>query len=577
KDMIHRWNLEKKDKSAALSEPVEPITWWIENTTPVEFRSVIKDAALTWNLAFEKAGFKNAIKVEEQPDTSSWDAGDIRYNVLRWTSSPYPPFGGYGPSFVNPRTGEIIGADIMFEYVFITNRLKQENLFAKAGLNLEDEMNHFDATHCCQIGDVMQHNIMLGRTALTANGATEVEIKEYIKQSLYYLVLHEMGHTFGLNHNMRASTMLSPSQLNDKNVTDKLGLTASVMDYPAINLALDKSKQGLYFTNRPGPYDLWAIEYGYSESAENANDEEKRLQNILSRSTDTLLIFGNDADDMRGSASGIDPRVNIGDMSKDVIAYSADRIKLVNSLMQGVKVKYTKNGQSWQEMRQAYMILTGEMSSAATVVTRYVGGVYTDRAFIGQPGAIRPYTAVPLADQKKAMNLLAKNILAPDAFAISEDLASYLQVQRRGFNFFGNTEDPKIHDRVLAIQSNIISYLTSSSMLHRLTDSRLYGNKYTVTDELTDLTNAIFKEDIAGSVNTFRQNEQIYYVKRLIMILESSSYDEISKANAVAQLNSIKQMISGAPVAAAPSAGPNAETKAHRQYLAMLIKKAFEK
>ena len=107
RDLIHRWHLEKKHPEQFISEPVEPIVWWIENTTPHEFRDAIKEGVLAWNKAFEKAGFNNAIQVKVQPDTASWDAGDIRYNVLRWTSSPDPPFGGYGPRFVNPRTGQI--------------------------------------------------------------------------------------------------------------------------------------------------------------------------------------------------------------------------------------------------------------------------------------------------------------------------------------------------------------------------------------------------------------------------------------------------------------------------------------
>jgi hypothetical protein len=115
RDVINRWKLVKKDPNAAVSEPVEPITWWIENTTPVEFRDVIYKAAMLWNGPFEAAGFKNAVVVKVQPDNADWDAGDIRYNVLRWTSSPNPPFGGYGPTFVNPRTGQIIGGDIMLE------------------------------------------------------------------------------------------------------------------------------------------------------------------------------------------------------------------------------------------------------------------------------------------------------------------------------------------------------------------------------------------------------------------------------------------------------------------------------
>ena len=123
RDPIHRWNLEKKYPEQFVSVPVKPITWWIENTTPLEFRQIIKDGVESWNIAFEDAGFSNAIEVKIQPDTALWDAGDIRYNVLRWTSSPRPPWGGYGPSFVNPRTGEILGADIMLEWSYITNRI----------------------------------------------------------------------------------------------------------------------------------------------------------------------------------------------------------------------------------------------------------------------------------------------------------------------------------------------------------------------------------------------------------------------------------------------------------------------
>ncbi len=196
RDLIHRWNLKKKDSTAALSEPVEPITWWIENTTPVEFRETIRQAGLAWNIAFEKAGFKNAVRMEIQPDTATWDAGDIRYNVLRWTSSPQPPFGGYGPSFVNPRTGEIIGADIMLEYIFMTNRMQQEKLFSASAL--AEEMSLLPAkqrANCCFLSEQLHQTSMFGMAGLKTMNASAVEQSEYLKSSLYYLVLHEMGHT----------------------------------------------------------------------------------------------------------------------------------------------------------------------------------------------------------------------------------------------------------------------------------------------------------------------------------------------------------------------------------------------
>jgi len=122
KDVIRRWHLVKKDPSAAVSDPVEPIVWWIENTTPLEWRDTITNAALTWNSSFEKAGFSNAVVVKVQPDDATWTADDVRYNVLRWTSSPNPPFGGYGPSVAHPVTGQILAADIMLEYSFLQGR-----------------------------------------------------------------------------------------------------------------------------------------------------------------------------------------------------------------------------------------------------------------------------------------------------------------------------------------------------------------------------------------------------------------------------------------------------------------------
>src|SRR5439155_2866722 len=118
RDVIHRWNLVKKDPGAALSEPVEPIVYWIENTTPVEYRQTIMEAGLKWNEAFEKAGFKNAIQMKIMPDDADWDPADIRYNVIRWVSSAQPTYGAIGPSFVNPRTGQILGADITIEWNF---------------------------------------------------------------------------------------------------------------------------------------------------------------------------------------------------------------------------------------------------------------------------------------------------------------------------------------------------------------------------------------------------------------------------------------------------------------------------
>lgn len=568
RDVINRWRLEKKDKNAAVSEVVKPITWWIENTTPVEFRPIIKEAGLKWNLAFEAAGFKNAVVVLEQPDTATWDAGDINYNVLRWTSSPQPPFGGYGPSFTDPRTGEILGADIMLEYIFVTNRINQEKLFdatQPALFNIETP----EHMQLCEAGHYLHMTSMFGQSVLDARNFNALEKREYMKQSLYYLVMHEMGHTMGLMHNMKASQLWNPVQAHNTALTREYGLTGSVMDYPAVNVALDKTKQGDYFTTRPGPYDMWAINYGYSQALDDAKQEEERLNLLLNKSTDSMLVFGNDADDMRAPGKGIDPRVNIGDFSNDAITYGVDRIKLVNQLLPKLTERYTEKGKSNQEFKQAYLISTGEVLASANAISRYIGGVYVNRNMDGNVA----YTPVSLAEQKRAMAALSQYVLSPKAMDASNSLYNNLQSQRRGFNFFGSADDPKIHDRVLMIQSQVIDHLIASSTLKRITDSRLYGNKYSAVDMLTDLTNACFKEDLNSNVNTFRQNLQIEYVKELCNIgsfeKPSSSYDNISKSAVLGQLKLIKQMM------AAP--GANAEVKAHREHILLLIDNATAK
>lgn len=567
KDVINRWNLEKKDPSAALSEPIEPITWWIENTTPVEFRPTIKEAILAWNQAFEKAGFKNAIRCEVQPDTASWDAGDIRYNVLRWTSSPFPPFGGYGPSFVNPKTGQIIGADIMLEYVFFTNRLKQEKLFDATSQTFQ--ANEFTQNNFCDIGNYFSQATQFGNAALMAYSATDVEKSNYIKQSLYYLVLHEVGHTFGLNHNMKASQLHSPANINNTTLTKQIGLTGSVMDYPAANIALDRTKQGQYFTTKPGPYDLWAIEFGYSTSLENEKEESDRLLKIAARSSDPQLTFGNDADDMRSAGKGIDPRVMINDLTNDAITYSINRMKLSNNLMKKLKSKYIKEGQSYQEMRNAYLVAAGEYNTAAGVISRYIGGVYIDRSFPEQKSALKPITAVSYADQKRAMKALSEYVFAPKAFDLPADLYQYLQYQRRGFS--GGNEDPKIHERVLNVQKGIFAHILSANVLKRISDGGLYGNQYGVSEMMNDLTTAIFNADAQTAVNGFRQNLQLAYVNNLIEIVNSSSFDYRAQSNALANLRKIKAIVGAAAALA------DADSRAHRANVIYTINKGLEK
>ncbi|MDO6674682.1 zinc-dependent metalloprotease [Tenacibaculum sp. 1_MG-2023] len=564
RDFIHRWKLVKKNPELAISEPVKPITWWIENSTPKEFIETIKEGVLAWNEAFEKAGFKNAMVVKVQPDDATWDAGDVRYNVLRWTSSPNPPFGGYGPSFVNPKTGEILGADIMLEYVHFTNRVKYNKIFGDISKASSEEEARAIFTNennlmYCSAGHLMHENTMFGKTVLAVTGASDLEMEGMKREAMKSLIMHEVGHTLGLNHNMKASQLFTPEQLADPDFIKGKCLTGSVMDYAAINLTLDRSKQGQYYDTAVGPYDIWAIQYGYTPFKNRAE-----MDALLAQSTKPELIFGNDADDMRSPGKAIDPRVMIGDLSNDQIKYSINRIKLANNIMKDIKQRFSKDGETYEELRNAYYILNGQALRAGDVISRFIGGVYVDRSVSGQENASQPYTPVSLTDQKRAMNALKTYIFAPNAFNAPKGLYNYLARQRRGFNFFSGSEDPKIHAEVLSYQKRVLNHILHRNTLQRISDSELYGNQYKLASFMTDLNNAIFKADINTNVNSFRQNLQTEYTKMLLkMISSKSKYTNASKSMALYNLNKIKSWVSN-------DVG-NIATKAHKSQLKLLI------
>ncbi len=530
KDMIHRWHLQKKYPDSLLSEPVEPIVWWMEKTTPLEFRPIIKKAGERWNLAFEKAGFKNAIQIKQQPDSATWDAGDIRYNVIRWVNSPQPAFGGYGPSFVDPRTGQILGADIMLEYIFVTNKLKQSILFESI------ESDKEIGAGACHAENYLQSSNLFADAALQFLPAESTLKQRYLEQSIYYLTLHEMGHTLGLNHNMKASQMLYCSQLNDTNLTHQIGLTASVMDYPAVNVSNVPAKQGDFFTTIPGPYDNWAIQYGYIPDASNDSLNEQQFTQILSHASDSTLIFGNDADDMRSVGKGIDPRINVNDMGKDALVFAENRLKLVNQLMDSLPIRFADKGIGFQELKQMYDIAQTEYFNQIQVIVKYIGGIKVDRSKQSVP-----YTPFELKVQKQAMDLLKKYAFSNDAYNHHLKALPFLQNQRRGFNFYSSTEDPKIHQRVLSQQELVLAHLLHPVVVKRLTDSRLYGNEYSVTMMLNDLTQSCFGGE-NSHLSSFRQNLQNALIDLYIDRMQHNQIDAISHAAINYQLKLIQKM-----------------------------------
>jgi hypothetical protein len=370
---------------------------------------------------------------------------------------------------------------------------------------------------------------------------------------------------------MKASILWDEKEIHDKSLTKGI-LTGSVMDYAPINVAPKGVTQGDYFHFEPGPYDDWAINYGYSVALENPEQEQARLDKILARSSEKGLAFGNDADDMRAPGRHIDPRIMTGDLSSNPVAYATDRMNLIQGLLTELKDKTLIDGQSHQQLLVSANSLFGQYRRQADVISRQIGGVYIERNVVDSSSEQSlPYTPVPKEKQQAAMQALANYVFAGDTLTSMSPLYSYMQHQRRGFNHYSKNEDPKAHDMILHMQKSVLNQLLHKNVLKRISDTSLYGNEYSLTEVMSDLTAAIFVDSKKASSTS--HNVQVEYINRLIAIagvVKPSPYDNLAKAAALGQLNTILDNTSSMGF------GKNAETKAQDAYISLMISKALK-
>ena len=382
-------------------------------------------------------------------------------------------------------------------------------------------------------------------------------------------MLHEVGHTLGFAHNFASSQMLTLDEAFDSDAVDRAGLYASVMDYTDIHIATPGREHTRFFTTQPGPYDDWVVEFSYSIGYDNDTAEADRLSGIADRSTQPELLFGTDDHVMTRAGWAMDPRVLWYDLTSDPVGYADERLTLIAYLMDVAGENNISEGESYHELRDAYVVMLAQIARSVTVLSRQIGGVYINRSVVGQAGATTPFSPVAREQQQRAMAGLAAHLFVPDAFSASADLYSHLQEQRRLWNFWGETEDPKVHQWLLSLQRGVLAHLLHPTVMTRITDARLYGNDYPLADVMSDLTDAIFNEDLREDVNTFRQNLQLEYVSRLTDIVADDDYDYPSQSIALFHLRSIEDMLDG-------RRRGNIETQAHRDHILYVIERALD-